>query len=104
MAPSIVINNVEKRYVDRGQYVSALNPISLSIETGELVAFVGPSGCGKSTLLNMIAGIISPTSGTLSHEGKAVTSINRHVGYLTQVDSVLPWKTVEGNIGLALEF
>jgi NitT/TauT family transport system ATP-binding protein len=101
---AISINNVDKRYVGRGREVTALDHVSLSIEHGEFIAFVGPSGCGKSTLLNMIAGIIPATSGVIMHEGRAVTRINRRVGYLTQTDSVLPWRTVEQNVALPLEF
>lgn len=104
MTATIAIRGVGKRYVGRGRETVALEPIDLEIEEGELVAFVGPSGCGKSTLMNMIAGIIDPTGGTILHEGRTVHGINRQVGYLTQVDSVLPWRTVEANVGLPLEY
>ncbi|MFN3671282.1 MAG: ATP-binding cassette domain-containing protein, partial [Bosea sp. (in: a-proteobacteria)] len=97
---AITIDGVDKRYIGRGREVVALDHVSLEIEEGEFVAFVGPSGCGKSTLLNMIAGIIPMTSGSIMHDGRKVTAINRHVGYLTQADSVLPWRTVEQNVGL----
>ena len=101
---AIRIEQVDKRYVGRGREVVALDHVSLTIEEGEFVAFVGPSGCGKSTLLNMIAGIIPMTSGAIVHEGRQVAAINRRVGYLTQADSVLPWRTVERNISLPLEY
>ena len=104
MGAAITVENVDKRYVGRGREVVALDRVSLSIQEGEFVAFVGPSGCGKSTLLNMIAGIIPKSSGTIMHEGHEITTINRRVGYLTQADSVLPWRTVEQNVGLALEY
>jgi NitT/TauT family transport system ATP-binding protein len=104
MGAAITIRGVEKRYIGRGRETVALQPIDLDIEEGELVAFVGPSGCGKSTLMNMIAGIIDPTGGEISHEGHLVRGINRNVGYLTQVDSVLPWRTVEANVALPLEY
>jgi NitT/TauT family transport system ATP-binding protein len=101
---AISIDHVDKRYVGRGREVTALDTVSLSIAPGEFVAFVGPSGCGKSTLLNMIAGIIPVTSGAIVHDGRKVTRINRRVGYMTQADSVLPWRTVEQNVALPLEF
>ena len=104
MQPAIAIRGIEKRYVGRGRETVALDTIDLTIEEGELVAFVGPSGCGKSTLLNMVAGIIDPSVGQILHEGRVVSGINRNVGYLTQVDSVLPWRTVENNVGLPLEY
>ena len=101
---SITVRGVEKRYVSRGREVRALDPVDLDIATGEFVAFVGPSGCGKSTLLNMVAGILPLTDGVISHDGAKVEGINRAVGYMTQVDSVLPWRTVQENVELPLTF
>jgi NitT/TauT family transport system ATP-binding protein len=63
---------------------------------------VGPSGCGKSTLMNMIAGILPIEEGSILHEGRAVSGINRAVGYMTQQDAVLPWRTVADNVDLPL--
>lgn len=104
MEGAIDIDGVDKRYVGRGRETVALDRISLSIAPGEFVAFVGPSGCGKSTLLNMIAGIIPKTNGNIVHNGQAISGINRNVGYLTQADSILPWRTVEQNVSLPLEY
>ncbi len=101
---SIIIRGAAKRYVSRGREVRALDPVDLDIASGEFVAFVGPSGCGKSTLLNMVAGILPLTGGTISHDGATVSGINRAVGYMTQVDSVLPWRTVFDNVELPLKF
>lgn len=100
----IAVEAVEKRYVARGRETVALSPIDLRIETGEFVAFVGPSGCGKSTLLNMVAGILPATAGRILHDGRVVDRINTHVGYMTQQDSVLPWRTVFENVELPLRF
>jgi len=99
---AIQIEGVSKLFVRRGQEVVALDDFSLSVETGSFVAFVGPSGCGKSTLLNMVAGILEPSAGRIVHDGKAVKGPNRAVGYMTQVDSLLPWRTTEQNILLPL--
>lgn len=70
--------------------------------SGEFVALLGPSGCGKSTLLNMVAGLIEPTSGTLRFEGQELNGPNTSIGYMTQKDSILPWRTVWQNIELPL--
>ncbi|WP_144183675.1 ABC transporter ATP-binding protein [Elioraea rosea] len=101
---AIAVEAVEKRYVARGRETVALSPIDLRIEAGEFVAFVGPSGCGKSTLLNMVAGILPATAGRILHDGRVVDRINTHVGYMTQQDSVLPWRTVFENVELPLRF
>lgn len=101
---TITIRGVEKRYVSRGREIRALEPIDLDIVSGEFVAFVGPSGCGKSTLLNMVAGILPLTGGSIHHDGTPLSGINRNVGYMTQVDSVLPWRTVYENVELPLKF
>jgi NitT/TauT family transport system ATP-binding protein len=76
--------------------------VDLSIADAAFVSLIGPSGCGKSTLLNMVAGIIPPSSGTIVHEGRKVSSVNTRVGYMTQQDSLLPWRTAAGNVGLPL--
>ncbi len=98
----IAVRQVAKTFVARGREVSALLPTSLEIPAGAFVSFVGPSGCGKSTLLNMIAGIIPPSTGSIDHGGRMVDGINTHVGYMTQADSLLPWRTAEQNVALPL--
>ena len=101
---TITITAAEKRYVSRGREIRALQPVDLEIPAGEFIAFVGPSGCGKSTLLNMIAGILPLSGGEIRHDGVPVKGINRAVGYMTQVDSVLPWRTIQENVELPLRF
>jgi NitT/TauT family transport system ATP-binding protein len=101
---TISVEAIEKRYVSRGREILALDAVHLAVATGEFVAFVGPSGCGKSTLLNMMAGIFPPTAGRIVHAGRVIDGINQHVGYMTQADSVLPWRTVAENVDLPLRF
>jgi NitT/TauT family transport system ATP-binding protein len=99
---AISIRGVRKSYVGRNREVLALDRIDLEIAAGEFVAFVGPSGCGKSTLMNLIAGILPVNEGSIIHDGRPVSGINRNVGYMTQRDAVLPWRTVEQNVALPL--
>jgi NitT/TauT family transport system ATP-binding protein len=82
----------------------AMGPTSLQVRKGEFLAIVGPSGCGKSTLLNMVAGTLRPSSGAVSYQGEPVSGANRDVGYITQKNYCLPWRTVEANVRLPLEF
>jgi sulfonate transport system ATP-binding protein len=95
--------NVYKVFVARGKARTALRNVELTIHRGEFVCLVGPSGCGKSTVLNMFAGLVTPTDGTILHDGRAVTDVNTRVGYVTQDDNLLPWRTALGNVELALE-
>ena len=90
--------------VARFDTLHAMGPTSLSVRRGEFLAIVGPSGCGKSTLLNMVAGTLKPAEGTVHYKGKPVDGINYDVGYLTQKNFCLPWRTVEANVRLPLEF
>lgn len=83
--------------------VLALDDVSLSVVPREFVALVGPSGCGKSTVLNLIAGLEPPTSGEVHYNEEPLADVNTRVGYMTQKDTLLPWRTVLGNVGIALE-
>jgi NitT/TauT family transport system ATP-binding protein len=96
--------DIGKRFFMGGhRAVDALDGFSLSIAQGEFVGIVGPSGCGKSTLLNLAAGLMRPSVGQVRYGGQSVQTINTRVGYITQKDSLLPWRTVEDNVGLALQ-
>ncbi|WP_156770263.1 ABC transporter ATP-binding protein [Bordetella bronchialis] len=89
----------------RGQTYTAVRDVDLAIRDGEFVSVVGPTGCGKSTLLNVAAGLMRPSSGTLSVFGKPLTQgLNKDASYLFQVDALMPWKTAEDNIAAGLIF
>ena len=103
LAPKISLAGVGKRFVTRDREIEALQPIDLAIHDHEFVALVGPSGCGKSTILNLIAGLLQPSAGVVSYDGVAVSELNRQVGYMTQKDTLLPWRTAADNIRIALE-
>jgi len=92
-----------KRFATRGQEIEALRPIDLTVRAQEFVALVGPSGCGKSTILNLIAGLMQPSSGRVLYDGVPVAAVNRQVGYMTQKDTLLPWRNAADNIRIALE-
>jgi NitT/TauT family transport system ATP-binding protein len=105
----IEIRDVSKVFVAGGNRGSrraflALRDVSLTVEPGRFVSFVGPSGCGKSTLLNMVAGLVQPTAGVVRYRGAPVSGVNTDVGYITQDDNLLPWRTLRENVEVALEF
>ena len=99
----IEVRNLYKWFISKNSDVLALESVNLDIQEGDFVSFVGPSGCGKSTLLNMIAGLQMPTAGFIRYKGEDVREVNTRVGYITQHDSIFPWRTVEANVQLALE-
>ncbi len=97
--PVISLNRVDQTFtsVDR-QPVRALSDISFDIARHEFVAVVGPSGCGKSTLLRLIAGLITPTSGSVVIYGEPVTMPRDEIGIVFQKPTLLPWFDVLGNV------
>jgi NitT/TauT family transport system ATP-binding protein len=101
----IEIDRLRKVFFADGREVMAVDDASFRINDGEFVALLGPSGCGKSTILNMVATLITPNGGDIRVDDSAVVPGRpiRNVGYVFQKDTLFPWRTVEGNIGYALE-
>jgi NitT/TauT family transport system ATP-binding protein len=97
------IENVRKEYQVRGKKVLALDSVDLTIAEGEFVTIVGPSGCGKSTLLNLIVGLMRSSMGRIVFRGAPIEGITTKIGYVTQKDNLLPWRTLIENVEIALE-
>ena len=83
--------------------LSVLHAINFSVAAGELVAIVGPSGCGKSTLLRILGGLELPTSGQALLQGEIPKNSLNPLTYVFQDFALLPWRSVAGNVALALE-
>jgi NitT/TauT family transport system ATP-binding protein len=83
----------------------ALRGIDLRVGAGEFISLIGPSGCGKSTLLRLIGDLVSPTSGTLTVNGKDPheARLDRDYGMVFQQATLLDWRTVRRNVELPLE-
>ena len=95
----LIVENVGHRYGD----VMALERINLTVREGEILAVIGPSGCGKSTLLGIMGGILQPSEGQVLVKGEPPSGSLNPFTYIFQDFALLPWRTVEGNVALALE-
>lgn len=80
-----------------------LRDITLTIPEGKIVCIIGPSGCGKSTLLRMMGGLEQPDAGDILQVGAPPEGCLNPLTYVFQDFALLPWRSVEGNIALALE-
>ena len=85
--------------------LTILQDISLTVREHEFVCIVGASGCGKTTLLRMLGGLLQPTGGQVRFRGQPVTGPDRALAIVFQdyAKALLPWRTVAGNVALALE-
>ena len=84
--------------IDTDGVTHALENIDLTVTDGEFVSVVGPSGCGKSTILRLIAGLIVPTSGSLTLNDEPITGPDPERGMVFQRPTLFPWLTVERNL------
>ncbi|MGH8936394.1 MAG: ABC transporter ATP-binding protein [Acidimicrobiia bacterium] len=103
---SIRFDEVYKAFIARGRSeepILAIEDVTFQAPPGEFISLVGPSGCGKSTCLNLVAGLIAPSAGTIEYRGAPVRGINTDVGYITQDDNLLPWRSLLGNVEFSLE-
>lgn len=80
-----------------------LEDITCSVAEGEFVSIVGPSGSGKSTIFQLIGGLYTPESGTISLDGEIVNNSRGHISYMPQSPALFPWRTVLQNVELTAE-
>ena len=102
--PAIQLDHVSKWFFKNGKRFTAVDDVSTDIPQGAFITLVGPSGCGKTTIFNMIAGFAQPDRGSVVCNGRAVTAPNIGIGYMTQKDALLPWRSVAENVALGLKF
>lgn len=111
-SPSLIeIRDLSKSYLKGKTTITPLEGLSLDVPKGEFLALMGPSGSGKTTLLNLVAGIDSPTTGSLRISGRDVAQMSRgeltkwrseHVGYIFQLYHLIPILTAYENVELPL--
>jgi NitT/TauT family transport system ATP-binding protein len=100
----VSVDRVTKKFATPdGGKLAVLDGVSLDLREGEIVALLGRSGSGKSTLLRCIAGLIAPTTGTVSYRGTPLNGANPGVSMVFQTFALLPWLTVQANVEMGLE-
>jgi NitT/TauT family transport system ATP-binding protein len=104
MADYLRVDRLEKRFTSHGR--AAFEDVTFSVSQGEFVALIGPSGCGKSTLLHIMAGLSSPTAGTVKLDGEAIDQPRPEMMFVFQqyTKSIFPWKTVLENVLLGIKY
>lgn len=98
----LVTDHVDLIYQTEKSETEAVRDLSVTVDEGEFIALVGPSGCGKTTILSLIAGLMSPTHGSVKIDGADVTAGSGSVGYMLQRDNLFEWRTIEDNVLLGL--
>ncbi|MCO6452904.1 MAG: ABC transporter ATP-binding protein [Caldilineales bacterium] len=111
MSTALQAQNVVKIYGEGESAVTAVDHVSLSIESGEFVALVGPSGSGKTSMLAMLAGLLTPTSGSIKIDGKEMGGMKEkerarfrreNIGFTFQSNNLVPYLTAQENVDLML--
>jgi sulfonate transport system ATP-binding protein len=97
---SVSITEVNKHFGKGLKRVDVLRDINLEIHAGEVLVLLGPSGCGKSTLLRLIAGLDSPSEGTVAVDGQEVSGVDRRCGFVFQEPRLLPWLNLKDNVAI----
>lgn len=104
-APALRCRNVSVRFFTERRSVTALNNLTVDVQSGEFMTLLGPSGCGKSTLLRVVADLIAPTQGSVEVLGAtpSVARLRRDIGFVFQDAALLPWRSALQNVELPLE-
>ncbi len=98
--PFVSVAGLTKRFSNGA---TVLDDISLDLARGDFVSLIGPSGCGKSTLLKLVAGLSPVSGGGITVDGMTPENARELMSFIFQDATLLPWRTVIGNIGLGLE-
>ena len=97
------IENLRVVYRTDDSETVAVDDFTLDVKKGELISIIGPSGCGKTTILRSIAGLLQPTSGRITIDGRECTTAGSDRGMVFQDFALFPWRTVLQNVEFGLE-
>jgi sulfonate transport system ATP-binding protein len=97
---SVTLTEVNKHFGKGVKRVDVLRDINLEIRAGEVLVLLGLSGCGKSTLLRLIAGLESPSEGTVAVDGREVQGVDARCGFVFQEPRLLPWLSLKDNVAI----
>lgn len=97
------LKNVSKGFGVEGSRREVLSGVDLTIEDGEFVAIVGFSGVGKTTLISLLAGLLTPDTGTITQDGEPIRGPGRERGVVFQSYALLPWLSAFENVALAVD-
>ena len=100
--PLLEIKGISKVYPGEGKSTTVFEDINFNVYK-EFLCIVGPSGCGKSTLLRIIDGLDKPTSGQVLFHGQPIAAPSSKIGVIFQTFALIPWKTVLGNVEMAIQ-
>ncbi|MBD3803230.1 MAG: ABC transporter ATP-binding protein [Rhodobacteraceae bacterium] len=96
-------DNVSKSFGEGAERTDVLKNVNLKVEEGEFLVLLGFSGTGKTTLVNLMAGLEMPSRGEVRFKGKRITGPGPERGVIFQNYSLMPWLTVDANVGLAVD-
>ncbi len=99
----LTFENVHKSFGQGTNANHVLKDINLDVEEGEFLVLLGFSGTGKTTLINLMAGLEQPTKGSVTFKGRSIDGPGPERGVIFQNYSLMPWLTVNGNVGLAVD-
>jgi len=96
--------HVSLEYEVDGRNVLAVKDVSFAVRKSEFYCILGPSGCGKTTLLNILAGLLTPSSGEILIDGAAIGARKQDRGVVFQdIGQLFPWRTARFNVEFGLE-
>lgn len=100
---TLKVSNLAKRFTTPKQEIQVLNDINLDVAPGEFISIVGQSGCGKTTFLRLVVGLESEYEGEILLDGRKLNGPDLNRGVVFQDHRLLPWLTIEKNVGLGLK-